>query len=463
MDLGSDLDKSIKTLRKTVESLVTSRHVSGTYPLDTGKVGLFYRNDSGSKAGWIGFASPDGVPNSKLEDLVAVCEEAKFGLGNKDVLDPSYRKAWKLDASKFALQFDLVNSGILETVHDALLHYEASSLALEAHLDKMNVYGPGSFFKSHVDTPRNKNMIATLVIVLPTEHKGGDLLLMNKHWTFDSANMVSKDATKDPRLAFVSFYSDIDHEVTPVESGYRVTVTYNLYCSKPLSPSIPKVSLRVSPEEKLVREAIRWILEKDEVLPKGGVIAFGLTYKYPIDPRDIKSLDTTFQGLLKGGDALIERACQGLNLDLKVRALYMTSADGDPTGGSKNRYYGDEIRYLTRTTSIDTPEDASEDSEEYLREALDAVGYAAKDYDYSHKKSKKKPVLWLTRPEGLLETSAPWMAYGNEASMSYIYGRLVLTAEVPAFDQRKAIFDGTLDKSDAESEDSSEGTDTEDY
>jgi hypothetical protein len=50
MDTESDLGTSIKTLRKTVESLVTPRHVSGTYPLDS-KVGLFYRNDGGSKTG----------------------------------------------------------------------------------------------------------------------------------------------------------------------------------------------------------------------------------------------------------------------------------------------------------------------------------------------------------------------------------------------------------------------------
>ena len=73
--------------------------------------------------------------------MVSVCEEAKFGLGNKDVLDPSYRKAWKLDAAQFAFQFDLTNSGILEAVHDSLLQYDKSSLVLKAHLDKMNVYG----------------------------------------------------------------------------------------------------------------------------------------------------------------------------------------------------------------------------------------------------------------------------------------------------------------------------------
>ena len=44
----------------------------------------------------------------------------------------------------------------------------------------------------------------------------------------------------------------------------------------------------------------------------------------------------------------------------------------------------------------------------------------------------------------------PWIACGNEASLTFIYGRLVLTAEVPAYDRRKAVLDGTLDVADAE-------------
>jgi len=66
---------------------------------------------------------------------------ATFGRGNQDVLDESYRKAWKLDASKFATQFDVVRSGILSTIHGALLQFEESSMVMDAELYKLNVYG----------------------------------------------------------------------------------------------------------------------------------------------------------------------------------------------------------------------------------------------------------------------------------------------------------------------------------
>ncbi|KIP10914.1 hypothetical protein PHLGIDRAFT_115052 [Phlebiopsis gigantea 11061_1 CR5-6] len=55
--------------------------------------------------------------------------------------------------------------------------------------------------------------------------------LLFKHvdieYAFDSASAVSSVTT--PCVGFAAFYSDVEHEVTTVHSGYRVTLTYNLY------------------------------------------------------------------------------------------------------------------------------------------------------------------------------------------------------------------------------------------
>jgi len=83
-----------------------------------------------------------------------------------------------------------------------------------------------SFFKAHKDTPRAANMFGSLVIVFPTAHEGGALLLRKdeKEWTFDSAKAIAE--AEQPAIAYIAFYSDTEHEVTKVESGYRVTITY---------------------------------------------------------------------------------------------------------------------------------------------------------------------------------------------------------------------------------------------
>jgi len=89
--------------------------------------------------------------------------------------------------------------------------------------------GPGSFFKAHVDTPRSEAMFGSLVIVLPTNHEGGSLTFRHRglEYSFDSAKAVALDEnTTNPQVAYVAFYSDVEHEVSIVQSGYRVLTTF---------------------------------------------------------------------------------------------------------------------------------------------------------------------------------------------------------------------------------------------
>jgi len=72
-------------------------------------------------------------------------------------------------------------------------------------------------------------MFGSLVVVFPTNHEGGALVLRqdDKEWVFDSGKELSEQ-TK-PSIGYVAFYSDVEDEVALVQSGHRVTLTYNLY------------------------------------------------------------------------------------------------------------------------------------------------------------------------------------------------------------------------------------------
>lgn len=89
--------------------------------------------------------------------------------------------------------------------------------------------GKDSFFRAHQDTPRGAKMFGSLVLVFPTPHEGGSLVLRHegKEWSFDSAKVLAEQPS--PSIGYVAFFSDVEHEVLPVKSGYRVTITYNLY------------------------------------------------------------------------------------------------------------------------------------------------------------------------------------------------------------------------------------------
>ena len=75
-------------------------------------------------------------------------------------------------------------------------------------------------------------MFGSLVVIWPTVHEGGSLIIRayGKERTFDSVQAVK--AVEQPHAAFVAFFSDVVHEVTPVLSGFRVTLTYNPYLRK---------------------------------------------------------------------------------------------------------------------------------------------------------------------------------------------------------------------------------------
>jgi hypothetical protein len=62
---------------------------------------------------------------------------------------------------------------------------ETLSLAPKAELYKLNVYsGPNGKFKAHVDTPRSKTQVGSLVVALPVEHTGKRSLKMTRDRTF---------------------------------------------------------------------------------------------------------------------------------------------------------------------------------------------------------------------------------------------------------------------------------------
>jgi hypothetical protein len=88
----------------------------------------------------------DSTSANALEQLVRDCAPATFGRGDKDVLDPEYRSAGKLDTDSFCTTFHPANFGILETIEQILLPSVNSSSKgnsrfrrVRAELYKLNV------------------------------------------------------------------------------------------------------------------------------------------------------------------------------------------------------------------------------------------------------------------------------------------------------------------------------------
>ena len=106
-------------------------------------------------------------------------------------------------------------------------------------------------------------MFGSLVVVFPTKHDGGALMFRHgdDEWMFDSSEMVK--ANVDPTVAYTAFYSDIEHEVTPVTSGYRVTLTYNLHFSADSASNAAPPIVASSKSETAFRSALSTLLSDD--------------------------------------------------------------------------------------------------------------------------------------------------------------------------------------------------------
>ena len=149
--------------------------------------------------------------------------------------------------------------------------------------------------------------------MFPTTHEGGTLFLRRKdnEWTFDSST-----PSTTPSIKYIAFYNTVEHELSPITSGHRVSLTYNLYYDDPPLPTGPLRGDGVTEEEAKLRQTLSALLENLDFLPDGGYLGFGLRYQYPIkaESSDLGSLVCT----LKGSDAVIKRVADELNMNAQL-------------------------------------------------------------------------------------------------------------------------------------------------
>lgn len=163
---------------------------------------------------------PLRAPQAKK--LIAVARPAMFGRGEETLTDTSVRDTAELTPDQFTLGgpgWEAVLDGALEHFRDELGLAGTARLRAEPH--SMLVYGKGQFFLPHQDSEKDDAMVGSLVLSLPSAHTGGELVVDH------AGESIPYQASKK-ELTFVAFYADCRHEVKPVKSGYRVTLTFNL-------------------------------------------------------------------------------------------------------------------------------------------------------------------------------------------------------------------------------------------
>ena len=255
-------------------------------------------------------------------------------------------------------------------------------------------------------------MLASLVVVLPTRHEGGALVFRHRdqEYKFDSAKAVH-DATK-LSVAYAAFYSDVEHEVEPVVSGYRVTLTYNLYLTRTASSKAHENT----PAELVLKAAFEAMLADKKFLPKGGLVGFGLRQELAVS--SIWSAGTA-NFAFKGSDAVLQNVCNQLSLETDLRIIYKI-----PFG-----------QVFMASQVLDKEDDSYdvETADYILEEYEDAV-----DVLDSHRHEITATVHWATviQPSHITPDDTPCIAYGNDPWIEHMYSTLSLIVEIPTAKER---------------------------
>ncbi|KAL1947049.1 hypothetical protein VTO73DRAFT_14010 [Trametes versicolor] len=281
-------------------------------------------------------------------------------------------------------------------------------------------------------------------IVFPTPHEGGELVLRHEgqEWTFDAAQLLS--GVHD-RIAYIAFFSDVEHEVRPVLAGHRVTITYNLFFAddppvRPPPPGSLSILRPVHANVTPIKDDLSAFLA--QVTP-GSTLGFGLRHVYALpvswDDRSDDPLHI-LRRALKGSDAALFHACEELGLQPKLRLATKTRR------GPILLSYMQEFDYVSmhdddegfpeslegtfyRDTKFSFADEESED------EAKDDDGGAHSDEseeeDDDHNPRERISVYWVTRKNGVNRTSQPYaFHFGNGASVGFLYFSVCLIAKV---------------------------------
>ncbi|KAI6111115.1 hypothetical protein F5141DRAFT_1274463 [Pisolithus sp. B1] len=216
-------------------------YCSGTYAVSPEQLTLFYGSD-GSNVNRI---DPAKATPQELNKLEAAFQPATFGVNNENIYAESYHKAEKMDR--------ICND-------QELLEGDDEDRGFKLELHKLNVYGSSSASLSLQSSSNDTAQVETrssrctriprgarpcLVHSLsffPTPHEGGEFILREneQEWVVDLAKSISE--SQRPRMSYVSFFSDVGHEVHTVTSGQCVALTYNSYFIMEIDVPVPIMS-----------------------------------------------------------------------------------------------------------------------------------------------------------------------------------------------------------------------------
>ncbi|KAM6492221.1 hypothetical protein JOM56_011945 [Amanita muscaria] len=222
--------------------------------------------------------------------------QAPFGLGTSTAstpIDKEVRDTWQIDSSLVSFQNPAWNSFLQSNTASICSGLGLSGgYDIQYKLHKLLLYETGSLFRRHQDTQKEDGMFATMVIVLPSQYTGGEIVVSH-----GSTSEVIEFSASCTSISVFSWYTDVMLEVKPIRSGYRLVLSYNLMRGSLSRPEVVPTGGDASELSRLHQILERWRTGGYEQLPEQRMVAYVLGHQYSESDLDMG------QDALKGQDA----------------------------------------------------------------------------------------------------------------------------------------------------------------
>ncbi|KAL5114504.1 hypothetical protein ACEQ8H_007594 [Pleosporales sp. CAS-2024a] len=361
---------------------------------------------------------------SPLQKLVDGTQCNTFGRKVYDADNKSYRTPFKLDANWVSSNFCPYECGIIDVISQTLLpKLPSSSQGIRAKLTRLNVYqAPSGDSSAHVDTPQSELHFGTLVVCLPCDHEGGQLVVCHqeKSTMFDWSGAGNE-------LKWAAFYIDCEHKVRTVTSGHRITLTYNLYMRRGLGELAgfsPVLDPRQLPVYRYVKEA----LANPCFMAQGGFLGRYCTHAYA---HTTSNTQYTMPSILKGSDMVAYEVFRALGMTTHARPVYVPIT-GRPLVSEDVADGGRQ--FLTHSQIGDN-----------FSEVVECSGKLGNDdnVNWTCVKSSHelRDVVWMNWPrQGNEAVQFAYAAYGwqhgNQCETVFTYSFCALIFEIPPYGER---------------------------
>ena len=285
------------------------------------------------------------VAPGRAKQIIKQCRQAPYGLGHKTLVDTCVRNVWELGPRKFKIHSPQWKHQLADLVEEVGKQLGLADQKIKAQLYKMLIYEKGSFFVPHQDTEKTDAMFATMVVVLPSRHSGGALVISHNG---EDKKLFFGGKNSDATIQYAGFYADCRHEVKPITDGYRVCLVYNLSLPK-------KVSIPLTPQNRTAQKKVAELLQewsKKSEQPEKKSILFDHQYtSAELSLKNLKSKDFVTGEILS--QAAQEAQCE---VHLALLAFHQS---GTPSGGydDYDRYYRSRRGYYSRYYEDEEDED----------------------------------------------------------------------------------------------------------